>query len=583
MKMSHSIKCIISLVLAYILMGINTTYAAKDSTSSKGSKNFKSDLAGFKKKEAKYKADLKKIEKKLSFKNFFHHVDSVEVAHRFVHEQHSKVRKGKKSPYVVDHEKLGLKVEAYKPGQTFEPKYEVFGWYPHWESDLYNSLNYSLLTTIAYFSYEVNPANGEAITTYDWETTPLIDSANQNGVKVLLTLSNFGEEKNRQLLESDDSKNTLIKNVVDLIKMRGAHGVCIDFEGVAHEQKEEYSYFINNLSEKLKKVNKEHLVYLAVPSVDWAKSLNYQVLIPAIDQFVIMGYGYYGSTSKVAGPIDGLFSGKIWEPYNLSLSVDQYLANQIPPSKLILALPFYGGIWYTTIENKGAYAKGYVGARTYDYIRSQINAPVQYDSISQTAWCSYVMDTGQTHFRQCWFDDDSTLSVKLNYIKSKNLRGMGIWALGYDKGYPDLWEAIAKNMCDTIIRPGVGVVADSNATTVDTAASGIWSQLANVESLLRQISDYKTVLMATMSFVVFYGGVGLLISMFQPNTRMFFFGSTANTIYYTSVVLLFLIVVVRWTKVFDDKVVVLILGFIAGAVALYFAKKIVDRKNNNKP
>ena len=41
-----------------------------------------------------------------------------------------------------------------------------------------------------------------------------------------------------------------------------------------------------------------------------------------------------------------------------------------------------------------------------------------------------------------WFDDSYTLRKKYDYALSNNLKGIGIWALGYDNGYNDLWKVI---------------------------------------------------------------------------------------------------------------------------------------------
>jgi len=584
------------LMCLFISFCCNAVHAENESkketsqTLKKEEKAATGDLKKAKGAAGKFKKDLKKIEKKLSFLNFFHHDDSAKLARQYVH-QHHKLTKGKKDyPYDVDHKKLGLKVAPYNDSTKFKLDYDVFGFYPYWEKDLHKNLNYSLLTTIAYFSYVVNPATGNPKTIHDWETTPLIDSAKVHGKRVLLTVTNFGETNNQEFLSNKKAIETLISQLKTLLKKQGANGVCLDFEGVTKAQKVAYSKFITQLSQELKKDNKDYLVYITVPAVDWAKCLEFEVLIPVVDQFIIMGYGYYGSTSKVAGPTALLNSGKTWEPYNLTTTVDYYLANKVPSSKIILALPYYGTIWDTESGNKASKVKSFVGNRTYDYIKSKIVAPVQYDSISQSAWCSYVIDdNGSTKFRQCWFDNDSTLGVKLNFIKGKKLAGMGIWALGYDKGYTDLWQVIASNLCNTTVLPEDGV---STSTTVDSLSLDsinnstivqFWNILTEVEGLISGIASYKTVLLFTMSFIVLFGGTGFVIAMFQPNTRMYFFSNTAYTVYYSAFVLLFLLVLLRWVDVINDLSIALILGFITGGVAIYFITKIVERINNNKP
>ena len=559
----------------------------------KNQKKAAGDLKQAKGEAGKFKKELKKIEKKLSFLNFFHHSDSAKLARQYVHEHHQ-LTKGKKTyPYKVDHDKLGLKLKAFSDTTEFKLDYDVFGFYPYWEGDLYKSLNYSLLTTIAYFSYEVDATTGNPKTTHDWETTPVIDSAQANGTKVLLTVTNFGQTNNREFLTNNNAINTLISQLKSLLKKRNGNGVCLDFEGVANAQKAEYAKFITLLSQELKKANKDYLVYITVPAVDWAKSMDFEVLIPAVDQFLIMGYGYYGSTSKVAGPVDLLNSGKVWEPYNLTTSVDYYIANKVPSSQLTLALPFYGSIWETETASKGSKVTRFIGNRTFDYIKSKIRVPVQYDSLSQSAWCSYVVaGKDENKFRQCWFDNDSTLGVKLNFIKEKKLNGMGIWALGYDKGYTDLWEVIAQNFCNTSVIAEEGISAsaadslnttDSLGTSSSSLITKIWSKLTNIEGLLEQVTNYKSMLLFTMSFIVFFGGAGFVISMLQPNTRMFFFGNTAYTVYYCVITLFFFLVILRWTNVINDLSIALIVGFIAGGVVIYFITKIIERMNKNIP
>lgn len=550
------------------------------------------------------KKDLKEIGKKISFKKLFHHDDSTKLARQFIHEQH-KLTKGRNGyPYKVIYDTLNSNEEVYPDSSLGKLKYEVFGWYPYWEKNLYESLNYSLLTTIAYFSYEVNPLDGHPKTIHDWKTTPLIDSAKANGNKILLTVTCFGKHKNKKFLKNDKAILTLIKNLQTLIKDRGADGVCLNFEGVSKEHKIEYSKFVVLLSQELKKQNKDYLVYLTVPAVDWAKSLDLEALVPAVDRFVIMGYGYYGSTSKVAGPVSLLKSDKKWEPFNLASSVDYYLKNNVPDSNLILALPYYGVIWDTKSGEKGSKVDGFVGNRTYDYITNKIKVPVQYDSISQNAWCSYVVacSSGRTQFRQCWFDNEATLEVKLNFIKKKKLRGMGIWALGYDKGSNDLWDVIVKSFsdtvpkeievkdgCDTVIVTKLDTVTKvetntkTNTLTIIKKIKAIAAELSDLEGLLRKITNYKTALSLVLAFVSFFGTLGLAIAMFKPNTRVFFFGNKMYLFYYCFILLILLIIILKCTEVINDFSLVLIAGFVAGSIAIYLIERLVKRINKDIP
>ncbi|NJO01139.1 MAG: hypothetical protein HC880_05045 [Bacteroidia bacterium] len=87
--------------------------------------------------------------------------------------------------------------EVYKAKHRLKSGIKVFGWHPHWMKDAYQSYNFSLLSAVAYFSYELDPARGSYRSVHDWETTDLIPKAHASGCKVLLSISNLGEENNK--------------------------------------------------------------------------------------------------------------------------------------------------------------------------------------------------------------------------------------------------------------------------------------------------------------------------------------------------------------------------------------------------
>ena len=62
---------------------------------------------------------------------------------------------------------------------------EVFGYLPYWVYASYPSLNYSLLTTIAYFGVEIN-GSGNIINFRNWPAAGLINEAHSHGVRVAM-------------------------------------------------------------------------------------------------------------------------------------------------------------------------------------------------------------------------------------------------------------------------------------------------------------------------------------------------------------------------------------------------------------
>jgi len=198
----------------------------------------------------------------------------------------------------------------------------VFGCYPYDKKDLYKQLDLTSLTDVAYFSYEVNSVDGSPLTIHDWKTTALIDTLKTNNIRSYLAVTNSGITNNKKFLTNNFAINTLITKTIELIVLRNADGVCIIFEEVLKSDKANYTAFITLLSQKLKQHNNNYRLNMIVPYIDTNRSLDFEALIPFVDQFVIF------ETDT-----------KLKETSNHTSSIEYYLANKIPSSKLTVAKP----------------------------------------------------------------------------------------------------------------------------------------------------------------------------------------------------------------------------------------------------
>ena len=125
---------------------------------------------------------------------------------------------------------------------------KIFGYHPYWASSAaYLSYDYGVLSTIGYFSYEVNAATGGYTTIRDWLTTPLIAYAHQRGVKVVLVATNFGADGVTAILSDTLKQNPMIAAMITLLTARGGDGVNIDFEGVPAAQRSNLVSFMRTL------------------------------------------------------------------------------------------------------------------------------------------------------------------------------------------------------------------------------------------------------------------------------------------------------------------------------------------------
>ena len=75
--------------------------------------------------------------------------------------------------------------ESFK---TIKKNREVFGWHPYWMGSSWKQYPFELLSTISYFSYNINSRTGLSQNPKqieDWNNTKLIDSAKANNTRVL--------------------------------------------------------------------------------------------------------------------------------------------------------------------------------------------------------------------------------------------------------------------------------------------------------------------------------------------------------------------------------------------------------------
>ncbi|WP_185152834.1 glycosyl hydrolase family 18 protein [Fulvivirga aurantia] len=337
---------------------------------------------------------------------------------------------------------------SYKKEHKIDSTTKVFGWHPYWMGTAYKSYNFSLLSAIAYFSYELNPNTGGYKTIHDWKTTALIDSAQQHGTKVLLSVTNFGQANNAKFLTNLDAQRTFINTLITLLRERNADGVNLDFENIPSYTRKQFTNFIIDLSSSLRAAKKDYLITLAVPPIDFDRVYELRQLNQHVDMYIIMGYEFYGANSTVAGPVAPLNSGQTWWEYNLQSAVDEYLVGGVPNNKLLLGLPYYGAEWETRDLKFPSKVNRFIRYPMYRNIQKEHgDLPCCEDEVSKSKF--YVYRDNQNNYRQLWYEDSLTLARKYDWIKEKKLGGVGIWALGYDNGFKELWKLLAAKFAMT--------------------------------------------------------------------------------------------------------------------------------------
>jgi hypothetical protein len=196
----------------------------------------------------------------------------------------------------------------------------VFGYYPFWLEYLYSEIDFSGYTVVSYNSAKLNPENGDIIRVREWGTTPLIDTLKNNDIPYLFAISNSGKENNGLFLKNSEAIDHMVNRSLELIKLRQANGILIDFTDIGLADRSGYASFLTRLHSELIKADSNSMLYITIPVLDENKSFDFPVLNNIVDQFVLPPKDE-----------DGL-------PKDLSESFDYYLDVGIPKHKLLRAI-----------------------------------------------------------------------------------------------------------------------------------------------------------------------------------------------------------------------------------------------------
>jgi spore germination protein YaaH len=313
----------------------------------------------------------------------------------------------------------------------------VFGYHPYWAgAEAHLHYDYSALSTIGYFSATVDTLTGGFSSVRSWRTTPLIGYAHERGVKVVLVVTSFGNVFNDAILGNPTKRGALITTIVNEVMAGGGDGVNIDFEQVRATQRANMVTFMRDLASAMRGAVAGAEVSMATPAVDWSNAFDLAELSKICDYLVLMGYDYHWSGAPTAGPVAPLAG----ESYNVTRSVDTYLAAGVAPEKLLLGVPWYGYDWKVADTTRMAATRGTGTAVVYEAAEqiAQVRGRL-FDTATGTAWYRYAVDTVQ---HQAWYDDSLSLALKYALVNSRGLGGIGIWALSYEGGRSEIWNGI---------------------------------------------------------------------------------------------------------------------------------------------
>jgi spore germination protein YaaH/flagellar hook assembly protein FlgD len=373
--------------------------------------------------------------------------------------------------------------EGYAPQARVDPgalRREVFGFLPYWQLNSSTlRIEYDKISTIAFFGVGTDSAgnllkrNSNGTITTGWggwtssRMTSIINAAHANSTRVVLTVQSFawnstGKARQKALLGSSSNRLRLARQIAAAVRDRGADGVNLDFEPLVAGSESRFTALVRTIRSEMNKVRKGYQITFDTTGFIGNYPIEAATAPGGADAIFIMGYDYRGASSSPVGSVAPLTRSG----YDIRDTVAAYAA-RVPPSKLILGVPYYGRAWSTATDL--AHAKNisgtkYGGSSTVIYTSALPffeQHGKRYDTTEQVAWTVYRRQHCTTAYgcvnpwRQLYVDDAQALRAKYDLVNRYNLRGAGIWALGYDGTRPELWGAIKTKFIDDRIPPTI--------------------------------------------------------------------------------------------------------------------------------
>ncbi len=306
-----------------------------------------------------------------------------------------------------------------------KPEIEVNGFSYFFDQDGITVVNEvgDLLTYLSPFAYLINE-DGSLVPIDD---EPLIGEAIAHGVVPMMAIVNFtvnvaGENIANKVLNNPDTVNTLLNNIIEVMKEKGYQGLNVDFEYVLPEDREAYNNFLITAAERLH--NEGFFISTSLAPKLSAEQVgllyeahDYPAHGEIVDFVVLMTYewGWRGGQPRAISPINEI------------KRVLDYAVEVIPRDKILMGFQIYARDWkipFAQGDTAETISVEEAMERAYAH-----NAQIQYDSLAQSPFFSYTDSEGNDH--EVWLEDARRAQAKFDAVKEYGLRGLSYWGLGY--------------------------------------------------------------------------------------------------------------------------------------------------------
>lgn len=317
----------------------------------------------------------------------------------------------------------------------------VGGIQPYWMEDKAISYNYNALSSFDFMGYVFDGNTGTISAAFQESQVKSPREARQAGCPLQLVFFDSKAANITALLEHRDAQLLFADSLARLMARTRATGVTFYFQAMPAHQQKAFTSFITLVSAFLKTFDKNYLVNVVIPAYDRYANYNLHELSGYVDYFLI---DFTQAAGSIAAPLSPLNGNPL---RSITGAVARYLQADIPSSRFVLLLSYYGAVWEKGTNGAADVFSRYV---SYSDIRAQYPSDTSalFDETASTPFIEVKNKSGEV-IEEIWYDDAASLSAKYDYVLSNGLGGVAIWTLGADNNYGELWDALVNKFMVT--------------------------------------------------------------------------------------------------------------------------------------
>lgn len=250
-------------------------------------------------------------------------------------------------------------------------------------------------------------------------------------LKVLLSIGGWGSGRFSEMAANDEYRRAFAADCARVVKEFALDGIDIDWEyptssmaniSSSPDDTENFTLLMQDIRAAIG--NEKELTLATVAS---ARYIDFKAILPSVDFVNIMAYDMASAPKHHSALYPSGHSGDITSDG----AVTAHLKAGVPPSKLVMGMPFYG---------RGG--DGYPSFQDYNKVG---NTDTQYtEKWDEVAQVPYLADKNDTLV--FGFENPRSLAIKCQYILDKDLLGGMYWDYSGDNEQGDLRRTVAENL-----------------------------------------------------------------------------------------------------------------------------------------